>query len=85
MAERIVEQFRALDANLDTAAEVFAMLGEPSLGSWILTIARMGDDDCYKNLMIIRDKWADAMRECEHCFSLVWLRFVKDLLKERTK
>lgn len=68
MAERIVERFRALNSNLDTAAEAFAMLGEPGLGLWILAIARMGDDDCYKNLMIIRVKWADAMEECEHCF-----------------
>lgn len=85
MTERIVDRFRALGANLDTAAEVFAMLGEPGLGSWILAIARMGDDDCYKNLMIIRDKWADAMEECEHCFSLIWLRFVEDLMKEKVK
>lgn len=39
MAEWIVERFRALDSNLDTAAETFTMLGDPGLGSWILTIA----------------------------------------------
>lgn len=85
MAERIVERFRSLDANLDAAAETFTMLGEPGLGSWILVIARMGDDECYKNLMIIRDKWANFMEECEHCFSLIWCRFVEELLKEKVK
>jgi protein-arginine kinase activator protein McsA len=70
---------------LDIAAETFKMIGEPGLGSWILTIARIGDDDCYKNLMTIRDKWAAAMKGCEKCFSMNWRSFIDDLMTEETE
>lgn len=81
----IVERFRSLGQNLDTAAKAFETLGDPDLGTLILTIARMDDCNCYKNLLAARDKWFEAMEECEHCFSLVWLRFVEDLMKERVR
>lgn len=79
----IVARFRNLETNLDVAAETFKMIGEPGLGSWILTIARMGDDDCYKNLMAVRDKWLVAMKGCEKCFSMNWHSFIEDLMAEK--